>query len=184
MIQLDDASCCSPPRECTAEAQEKEPRDAPVDSRQQGRGDSATGSREENERESAVVTEPAHEAIINNSRSKRESERVPDEESFGCMENVLPCGRWPAPTQSQDPATTSSLFRKVGSEPIVISDFDCIVTEETRPNQCTDMVGQAAEAMLSFSAEGRAMIGETEDVSIGVEDWLDVNHAMLDTADR
>lgn len=183
MIQLGDASSCSPSRERATETQEQGSSDAPVENRQQRGVSSATGSQEQVEGTSAVVKQFTQKTT-DTSRSEREPERVSDEESVECMEDV-PSGECrTAPKRSQEPTIASPLFRKVSSEPIVISDSDPAVTEKNNSNLSAKFGGQAAEALLSLSMEGRAMIGETEDDRIDVEDWLDVNHAMLDPVGR
>lgn len=191
MIQLDGACSCSPSRERATETQEKDSREAPIESRQQGGIPSATGSQEQVEGTSAVVKQFTHRAT-DTLRPKqeperepaREPERVSIEESAEWMEHA-PSGECrTAPTQSREPTNAFSIVRKDSSEPIVISDIDRAVTEPMNSNRCAELGDQAVEALLSFSMEGRAMIGETEDDGIDVEDWLDVNHAMLDTCGR
>ena len=175
-------SSCSP-QERAAEIQGKGPRDVLVDSGQQRGATSPTRSHEGTGGSYPVVARPTHKAI-DGLRSKREPERASDEESVGCMENVSSDGRRNALTQPQEPMLTlSCLFREVVSGEVVDSDACRTVNDQSSCSDYTEFGGQATEALLSsvFTKGREMMIDGTEDEDIGLEDWLDVTHAMLDT---
>lgn len=165
--------------------QEEGPRDVPVHGRQQEGVPSATGSRKGAEGHSAFDTRP-RQNIVDASISSQEPGRDPDEEPVRCVESISSDGWWTAQTKPPEPTRATPLCREVVSEPIVDSDVSRILDEQTKPGSCTEEVGaQAAEALLlsEFSPGGTLAGDETEyDAGIGVQDWLDVTHAMLDTS--
>lgn len=181
----DGASSCPPPRERAAEMQEKGPCDAQEGSLQQREIPSATGSEEVTEGNSVVATQPTHEAI-DSSMLNREPERTSDEESVGCMENVSPNGRLTAMAQPPESTLTTSLFPEDVLEGIAGFGAFRAVNDQSNSSVCAELGGQPRETLLSsVLCESHAMtIDETEDEGIGVEDWLDVTHAMLDAGAR
>lgn len=86
-------------------------------------------------------------------------------------------------TQQPKP-TTTSVFRDVATGPMADSDVSRSLNEQSNSNRLSELGALRAEALLSLDFNrGRAMIGETDDEGIDVEDWLEVTHAMLDTSD-
>lgn len=178
----DDASSSPPPEERVAEMQEMGSIDAPEDSRQQRGAASPTCSREGTVGSSVDVARPRHKGI-DPSGSNQEPELVCDAESVGCMENVSSGVRQTATRPPPEPTFTTSLFGKGPLEPVVDSDIFRTVAEKGNSNRLAELGAQAAEAYLpsDFCKDRTMVLDGTEDESIGVEDWLDVTHAMLDT---
>ena len=175
------ASCYPPPRERAAEVQEKGPCDAPEGSLQQREIPSATGSDEGAEKNYVVATQPTNGAI-DALGLNRKPERACDEESVGYMEHVSPKGRLTAIAQPLEPTLTTALFPEVVLEAIVDSGAFRAVNDQGNSSVCAELGGQPGEALLpSVLCKGRVMaVDETEDEAIGVEDWLDVTHALLE----
>ncbi|CAM9290797.1 unnamed protein product [Laminaria digitata] len=184
-IEHGSASSSPPPQEGASEIPEKGPHDVPVHDQQQRGIPSATDSGEGSEGNSAVAMRPTHEAndVL---RPNREPERASDAESAGYMESVPSDGRRTALMQPQEELTLTetSPFREVVSEPMVDSDACRSVDEQSSSSCCTELQTQPAEALLlsELSTKGTVTVDETEDEGVGVEDWLDVTHAMLDTS--
>ena len=165
------ASSASSPQGLAAEMQEEGSRDGP---KQRG-VPSATGSREGAETSSVFDARPT---------AKLMDESIPN---VGCMDCVSLDGPPTAMLQPQHPmCTASSAFLEVVvSDPIVDSEGGRIVNKQIYSDGWAGLGAQAADEMLWLTglSRGRTGTGETEDDSIGVEDWLDVTHAMLDTSD-
>lgn len=177
MVNLEHGGASSSPRppqeEHAAEMRENGPCDASVHCGQQRGVPSATGSQVGAEGDSVYDARHTHK-IVHASRSNVES-----------TEHVSVDGRQTAIMQPQEPALTASAFRGVVlSGPIVDSEANRTVNGQSYSDGLTELGTQAAvEALLlSELSRGRAAIGETDDEGIGVEDWLDVTHAMLDTS--
>lgn len=178
------AASSSPPEECAVDGHE-EFRDEPVHDQEQREAPSAISSRGGPGGNSAVDTQPRR-TTVEASRCSREPGRVSGELSAGCVEHVRSDERRTALTQPPEPTLATSSFRKPGCDARVDSDGQRTVDGEIlSTSSCTELGAQAAEALLlsELSKEGAMMVGETEyDEGIGVEDWLDVTHAMLDTS--
>lgn len=164
--------------------QEMGPRDAPSDGGQQWGIPSGTASREGAEGNSDFDTQSKY-GIIDASRSNEDPERVPDEEPAGCMEGMSSDGWLAAHTQPPEPTPTTPLFRKDESGPMVNSDVCRVGKEQSNSSSVAEVRAQAAQALLlsDLSMEGAVAAEEADyDAGIGVEDWLDVTHALLDTS--
>lgn len=173
-IEHGDVSPPPPPEECSAETQERGPRDVPAHGREQEGFSSATGFGEGVEGSSA--------SDARNGPATLDGPKP----NVGCMETVSFDGERNAMMQPQESTLTpSSIVREdVVAEPIVDSDVCRVVNGQSSSDRLTEFGPQAAEALLlSEFSRGRALTGETEDDSIDVEDWLDVTHAMLDTSE-
>lgn len=166
--------------------QEKGPCDVPGHGRQEEGLPSATGSQEGVVGNYAFDTRPRHkvvDALILNQELGRVSDGAPG----GCVESLASDGRRIAHTHPSEPMLATPLFGKVASaEPIVNSDVCCLMDELSKSGSCAEEVdAQAAEALLlsEFGTEGTLAVDETElDAGIGVQDWLDVTHAMLESS--
>lgn len=178
----DGTSSCCPPQERAAETQEEGSHDAPAGSRQQRGVPSTRGSQEGAEGSSAVVTQAMHKAV-DSWRLNGAPEETSDGESVGCMENVSSDGQLTALIQPLEPTLITSLFPEVVPEGMFDSEVCRTANDQSNPGSCTELGGQEAEALLpSELSKSRAMVIDgIEEEGIGVEDWLDVTHAMLDT---
>lgn len=170
-IERGIASFPPPPQERATVMKEEGPRDVPVHGQRQKGFPSASRSPDGAEGSSTFDTQSRHKTI-NASRS-----------NVRCMENVSSNGRRTAMTQQPKP-TTTSVFRDVATGPMADSDVSRSLNEQSNSNRLSELGALRAEALLSLDFNrGRAMIGETDDEGIDVEDWLEVTHAMLDTSD-
>lgn len=183
MVKYEVPSCPLPPQDCVAETRGVELNDALVDDRPQPEGGSVTSSRDGAEGNSVAVSRPMHE-IIDASRPNREPELVSDDESVGWVETMSSSGRQTLRNKPPDLTIASSLFRKGASEPVVDSEVDRIVAEQSNPSSRTELGSQTVEALSppKFGMNRSMTVDGIEYESIGVEDWLDVTHAMLDTS--
>lgn len=87
-------------------------------------------------------------------------------------------------TQPQGPTLIASTFQDdVFSGPIVDSEVNRTVNGQSYHDVLTELGARAAEGALLLSelSSDSALIGETEDEGIGVDDWLDVTRAMSGT---
>lgn len=183
VIEFDDATFPPPPQGCVAEVQNVGANDAQVDDGQRWRGASATNAREGGAENSGAVSRSRHKTI-DASTTNREPGRAFNAESVGQVESMFSDGRQTTPTQPHEPTLAAFRLGKGAVEPVVNSEIGRIVTEQSNPNRCTGLGAHAVGALLpsECSSNGRGvMIDETEDDSIGVEDWLDVTHAMLES---
>ena len=179
------ASSSSPSGECVDERQEEAFREGPVHVQEQREVPSATinSSRDKAAGNSAVDAFPRH-TTTGAPACNQVPERGSDENSVGCGGNASSGERRTAPTAAPEPTPATYLCREAVLEPKPDSDACRIVDEQTNSSGCTELGAQAAEALLlsEFSKDGAMMVGETDnDEGIGVEDWLDLTYAMLDT---
>lgn len=179
--ELGDDFSSPPPQEHVIEVQKIHPNDAPVGDRQQTGEASATRPLEGAEEASGAVSRPRLKTI-DAPRPHREPERESGAEPIGWMQSMSSGGRQTGLTRPPELTLATSLLGKGALETVTGSEIGSIVTEQSDPNSGMVLGAQAAEIPFpsEFSKSRTMMTDGIEDGSIGVEDWLDITHAMLD----